>query len=84
MIFRYSICTIKNNKNKQMNQFLNPAFLLRLAIAIGYLFLGAALLFFPVSIAILNKTTRPLFALLLVAYGLFRLYRAFQILKEEE
>ena len=67
-----------------MNKITNPAFLLRFAIAAGYIFLGAALLFLPVTLALLNKTTKPLFALLLTAYGIFRLYRAFQILKEEE
>ena len=67
-----------------MNKFLNPAFLLRLAIALGYIILGVVLLAYPINLALLNSTTKPLFALLLSAYGLFRLYRAVQILKEEE
>jgi len=67
-----------------MNKFLHPAFLLRLAIALGYIVLGIVLLTLPLHLALLNTATKPLFALLLLMYGFFRLYRAFQILKEEE
>jgi len=67
-----------------MNKYTQPAFLLRFAIAAGYIILGGALLLLPVNIALLNATTKVLFALLLMAYGIFRLYRAFQLLNEEE
>lgn len=66
-----------------MNKFMQPAFLLRAAIAIGYIVLGILLLTMPLTIKILNNTTQPLFATLLLAYGSFRIYRAVQMLKEE-
>lgn len=66
-----------------MNRFLNPAFLLRFAIAVGYIILGILLLTMPIIVKLLNKTTQPLFAILLMAYGCFRLYRAYQIVKED-
>ena len=67
-----------------MNSFLQPAFLLRFTIAIAYIILGIVLIVLPIDIKLLNNTTKPLFSLLLIAYGTFRLYRAFQLLKEEE
>lgn len=62
---------------------MQPAFLLRAAIAIGYIVLGVLLLTMPLTLKILNKTTQPLFAVVLLAYGSFRMYRAVQMLKEE-
>lgn len=62
---------------------MQPAFLLRVAIAIGYIVLGVLLLTMPLTIKILNNITQPLFAALLLAYGGFRIYRAVQMLKEE-
>jgi len=67
-----------------MNKFFHPAFILRFVIAIGYIVLGILVLFLPISMKLLNKSTQPLFALLLIIYGGFRIYRAFQIIKEEE
>lgn len=66
-----------------MSKLTNPVFILRFAIAIGYIVLGILLVVLPISLELLNKTTKPLFSILLIAYGLFRLYRAFHTLKEE-
>jgi hypothetical protein len=67
-----------------MKPFLNPAFILRFSIAIAYIILGIVLLVLPVKISLLNDTAKFLFAGLLVIYGVFRLYRAFRALKENE
>lgn len=68
-----------------MNDFLHPAFLIRLAIAIAYIALAAVLFFLPVTkLPILSDKTKLALSVLLLAYGLFRLYRAFQYKKEME
>lgn len=66
-----------------MNPLLNPSFILRFAIALAYIILGGLLLFSSVTIKIFNSTTQYAFAALLILYGLFRMYRAFKSLKEE-
>ncbi|HNF49522.1 MAG TPA: hypothetical protein PKO18_01680 [Chitinophagales bacterium] len=68
-----------------MNDFLHPAFLIRLAIAIAYIALAAVLFFLPVTkLPILSDKTKLALSVLLFAYGLFRLYRAFKFKKEME
>lgn len=67
-----------------MKSYFNPAFVLRFCIAIAYIILGIVLMALPMQLALLKGTTKILFATLLMAYGLFRLYRAFHTLKESE
>lgn len=67
-----------------MNLLSNPAFILRFTIAIAYIFLGALLLFSSIKISVLSNTNQYALAALLVVYGVFRMYRAIKILKEEE
>lgn len=66
-----------------MNPLLNPSFILRFAIAAAYIFLGGLLMFSSLTIKIFSGSTKYAFAALLIAYGLFRMYRAFKSLKEE-
>ncbi|HQV78283.1 MAG TPA: hypothetical protein PLJ42_08370 [Chitinophagales bacterium] len=67
-----------------MKPYLQPAFLLRFSIALAYIILGIVIFFLPIERILLNLTTKILFALLLMLYGIFRLYRAFRTLKNEE
>ena len=59
-----------------MKKYLQPAILLRLIISIAYVALGGLLLFFPFSFEFLTSTTKVALAVLLILYGIFRMYRA--------
>ena len=66
-------------------QFLkNPGFIIRIAIAVGYILLSILLLYIPNSSTILSQNMLYLFCALLMAYGIFRLYRAYLLYKETE
>jgi hypothetical protein len=66
-----------------MNKYTQPTFVFRTAIAIGYVVLGILIFTLPIRLELLTKITKPIFSILLIAYGIFRLYRAFQMIKEE-
>lgn len=53
----------------------NPLVLLRGVMAFVFVALGALLLIQPYRLAILDREYRGLFAGLILAYGIFRLYR---------
>lgn len=67
-----------------MNVFKQPGFLLRLAIAIGYICLGVLLFFNYKEMDILNKKWSVALAALLLVYGAFRVFRAVQLLIDDE
>lgn len=62
-----------------MNNYLQPAILLRLIISIAYVVLGGLLLFVPFSFEFLTHTTKVALAVLLILYGIFRMYRAIKM-----
>lgn len=62
-----------------MNTYLQPAILLRLIISIAYVVLGGLLLFVPFSFEFLTTTTKVALAVLLILYGIFRMYRAIKM-----
>jgi len=67
-----------------MQFFKNPGIIIRVSIAVGYMLLSIIMLFSPMSATILSKNMKYLFCLLLMAYGIFRCYRAYQLYKELE
>lgn len=67
-----------------MKSIGQPAVILRLLIGVAYIVLGAFLLFSNIEIALLTPTTKTAFSLLLVVYGLFRLYRVKVLLNETD
>jgi hypothetical protein len=60
-----------------MDNLKNSAQILRVFIGIAYVFLAITLFFSKINLFGLTQKTKLLFALLLLFYGLFRLYRAF-------
>ncbi len=66
-----------------MGKFNHPGFILRIAIAIGYVLIGAAALFLKNLNLFSSDTLKYGFGILLISYGIFRMYRAFQMYKEE-
>jgi hypothetical protein len=67
-----------------MNYLKNPAFIIRLAIALGYIVLGIMLLVNYRCFDLLTPKFSILLAALLVVYGFFRAYRAYRFIHEEE
>lgn len=70
-----------------MNFLKNPGLLIRAFIAIAYVFLGILILTSPISTEVLSKSLKYIFGVLLMVYGLFRCYRAYQLyndLKDEQ
>jgi hypothetical protein len=67
-----------------MDILKNTAQILRVFIGIAYVFLGITLIFSKINLFGLTSKSKLLFALLLVCYGLFRLYRAFAYKNENE
>lgn len=70
-----------------MNILKNPGLLLRAFIAIAYVILGILIINSPISAEVLSKTLKYCFGVLLIVYGLFRSYRAYQLyndLKDEQ
>ncbi|MCB0508623.1 MAG: hypothetical protein R2739_04710 [Chitinophagales bacterium] len=67
-----------------MKSYFQPAFILRCSIAIAYIVFGGVLLYYPLQNFFLRGTAKVLFAVLLIVYGLFRMYRAIKMVKEEE
>ena len=67
-----------------MNAFKNPGFLLRIAIAVGYICMGLLLFFSHKEMQLLSKEWNLALAALLFAYGIFRTFRAYQLYKEDE
>lgn len=63
--------------------FSSPAAMLKLAVALCYLALGAYLYLNSSLLYFVDKTYRPLLAGLFIAYGAFRLYRAVNDLRNE-
>jgi hypothetical protein len=67
-----------------MNAFNNPGFLLRIAIAIGYIIMGIILLINYKEMQLLSKEWNLALGALLTAYGVFRAFRAIQLYKNNE
>jgi hypothetical protein len=67
-----------------MEIFKNPGFLLRIFIAAGYIVLAVFLISYPNALSFLTKDMTYGFSAVLIIYGLFRGYRAFQQYKEEQ
>ena len=62
----------------------NPGFILRISISIGYIMLGIMLSIHPSVISFLSVEMTYIFCSLLVIYGLFRGYRAYEIYQKTE
>jgi hypothetical protein len=67
-----------------MEFYKDPGFLLRIAIAAGYIVLAIYLFTHPGILSFLSKELTYVFSALILLYGLFRIYRAYQFFKEEE
>ena len=67
-----------------MNAFKKPGFLLRIAIAIGYIIMGIILLINYKEMQLLSKEWNLALGALLTAYGVFRAFRAIQLYKNNE
>jgi hypothetical protein len=67
-----------------MNFLKNPAFILRFLIALAYIGLGIALFINQSTMLFLSKGLKYAFALLLIAYGSFRGYRAWNQFQNDE
>ena len=66
-----------------MGNLNNPGFVLRIAIAIAYILIGISLFFIKNLTIFSSDTLKYVFAFLLISYGIFRVYRAFQLYKED-
>lgn len=66
-----------------MKIFQDPGFIIRTLTAIGYVILGIVLALHPTIISFLSKEMTLIFSAVLVIYGLFRGYRAWQLYKEK-
>lgn len=66
-----------------MNPQQNIGFMLRAMIGIAYILLGVLMIFSKVNFFHVDGMAKMLFALLLIAYGSFRLYRAVKLKYEE-
>lgn len=67
-----------------MKFLTNPALVLRALIALAYIGLGGALLLNARALPMLSPVMRIAFAVLLLAYGSFRAYRAWDMFKNDE
>jgi hypothetical protein len=67
-----------------MNYLKEPGFLLRLAIAAGYVVLAVYLFLHPNILSFLSKEMTWIFAAVILLYGLFRAYRGYLFYKEQE
>jgi hypothetical protein len=66
-----------------MGKLNNPGFIIRIAIAIGYILIGSSV-FFIKNISIFSSNIlKYAFSVLLISYGVFRVYRALQLYKQE-
>ncbi len=61
----------------------NPGFLLRIFISAGYIALAIFLITYPSALSFLSEDLTYAFSGVLIIYGLFRGYRAYQQYKEE-
>ncbi len=66
-----------------MNIFQDPGFIIRTLTAIAYVVLGIFLALHPYIISFLSHQMTYAFAAVLIIYGLFRGYRAWQLYKEK-
>ncbi|MFN8282517.1 MAG: hypothetical protein U0U67_04845 [Chitinophagales bacterium] len=66
-----------------MGKFAQPGFILRIAIAVAYVLIGTSIFFIKNLTIFSSDTLKYLFAALLIGYGVFRIYRAFQLYKDE-
>lgn len=67
-----------------MKNLKNPGFIIRMAIAAGYIVLAVILLLHPEIINFLSRGMVYAFCTLIIIYGSFRGYRALQLLKNED
>lgn len=67
-----------------MDFLRNPAFILRALIALAYVAMGFVLLANAKALTFLSPLMKYAFALLLIAYGIFRGYRAWNMFKNDE
>ncbi|MBK9330041.1 MAG: hypothetical protein IPM95_12230 [Sphingobacteriales bacterium] len=67
-----------------MNFLQSPGFILRVIIAAGYIILGILLIIHPSVLGFLTKDMTRAFSAVLIIYGLFRGYRAYQFFNDEE
>jgi hypothetical protein len=67
-----------------MSIFKNPGIIIRASIAVGYILLSILIFFSPISTTVLSENMKYAFSALLMAYGIFRSYRAFQLYKNLE
>lgn len=67
-----------------MNFLRDPGFLIRIAIAAGYIALSVFLFVRPDILNFLGKQMTYLFSAVILIYGLFRGYRAWQLFQEQQ
>lgn len=60
----------------------NAGFVLRLSIAVAYIIVGISIFFLKNLNLFSSNMFKYAFAILLISYGIFRTYRAFQFYKE--
>jgi hypothetical protein len=53
-------------------------------MVIVYLGVGSWLIFSPIDIGRLSTTTRVILGIMMIFYGIFRAYRAYQLLRHEK
>ena len=63
--------------------FSSPSAMLKLAIGLCYLALGLYILLNANLLYFIDRTYRPILAVVFIAYGAFRLYRAVNDLRNE-
>ncbi|MBP6660225.1 MAG: hypothetical protein KA174_06055 [Chitinophagales bacterium] len=66
-----------------MGKFNNPGFILRIAIAVAYILIGISVFLIKNVSIFSSDILKYAFAALLISYGIFRAYRAFQLYKEQ-
>lgn len=67
-----------------MNKYLHPGIVFRVIIAIAYIILGIAIFILKFSSEFLQPKTKILFAMLVILYGVFRIYRALKMANAED
>ena len=66
-----------------MNFLRQSGQILRMSIGVAYVILGLILIFLKINLFGLPTKTKIIFSVLLIAYGLFRMYRAIKFKNEE-
>lgn len=67
-----------------MNLFSHPGFVLRICIAAGYIVLSIFLFLRPYILSFLTTELTYGFSVVLLLYGFFRIYRAYEMYKNDE